>query len=245
MSFAAEERRLLRVYRLRDNGVHGTGANQQSDTLLRADQVFLAQTFEREILLLLSEERRCDLSRMRILEVGSGKGYWLANLIKYGAVPENVFGVDLSPDRIAYARKRLPAEVTLICRNGAALGFADASFDLVFQVLVFTSILEDDLKREVAAEICRVVKPDGLIVWCDFRVNNPRNPDVRGIRRSEIRQLFTNCDIVFKRVLLAPPIARLVIPHSRLAGELLERLPFLRTHYLAAIRPKGSLPPSA
>ena len=37
-------------------------------------------------------------------------------------------------------------------------------------------------------------------------MDNPRNPNVRGIRADEIRALFPRCDISLRRVTLAPPI---------------------------------------
>ena len=41
------------------------------------------------------------------------------------------------------------------------------------------------MKQKVAAEMLRVVKPQGLILWYDFRYNNPRNSNVRGIGAAE------------------------------------------------------------
>ena len=120
--------------------------------------------------------------------------------------------------------------------NAADLRFADGSFDVVFQFTVFTSILDPDLKRKVATEMVRVLKHDGLIVWYDFHINNPSNPDVRGVKKPEIVELFLGCTVSLRRLTLAPPIARLVAPYSWITCELLEALPWLRTHYLGAIR---------
>jgi hypothetical protein len=82
----------------------------------------------------------------------------------------------------------------------------------------------------------RVVKPDGAILWYDFHVNNPRNPDVQGINNREIVRLFPNCRIDLRRITLAPPLARLLAPYSLLICYLLERLLVFNTHYLGVIR---------
>jgi len=82
----------------------------------------------------------------------------------------------------------------------------------------------------------RVLKPDGLIVWYDFHVNNPKNRDVRGVKKQEIRELFPACQIELRRATLAPPIARTLASYSWLLCYLLERIPLLCTHYLGAIR---------
>ena len=36
------------------------------------------------------------------------------------------------------------------------------------------------MKQAVAEEMLRVLKPQGLILWYDYHVNNPWNKDVRG-----------------------------------------------------------------
>ena len=82
----------------------------------------------------------------------------------------------------------------------------------------------------------RVLKPAGAIIWYDFRVDNPRNPNVRGIGAREIRSLFPGCAVRLSRVTLAPPIARAFVRLSWPLALMLESVPFLRTHYLALIR---------
>ena len=54
--------------------------------------------------------------------------------------------------------------------------------EVVLQSTVFASIVYPDLKRRVAAEMMRVVKPDGFMLWYDYHVNNPWNPEVRGVK---------------------------------------------------------------
>jgi hypothetical protein len=72
--------------------------------------------------------------------------------------------------------------------------------------------------------------------WNDFRVDNPRNRNVAGIRASEIRALFPGCTVDLHSVTLAPPLARAIVPLSWAGALMLESLPFLRTHYLGIIR---------
>jgi len=81
----------------------------------------------------------------------------------------------------------------------------------------------------------RVLEPGGVILWYDFRYDNPRNPHVRGIGAREIRSLFPGCTVRLRRVTLAPPIARRLVPFSWTVAYLVEKLPLLRTHYLGVI----------
>jgi len=92
------------------------------------------------------------------------------------------------------------------------------------------------LKRAVASEMLRVLKPGGVILWFDFRVNNPSNAQVRGVSAREIRLLFEGCEVQLAPVLLAPPLGRLIAGWSWPLAELLHCLPLLRTHYAGLIR---------
>jgi len=67
------------------------------------------------------------------------------------------------------------------CGDASRLPFKDGSFDIVMQFTVFTSILDREVKKAVATEMLRVLKADGIILWYDYHMNNPKNPDVKGI----------------------------------------------------------------
>ena len=197
--------------------------------------LFISQDRERKLLRLLKRRGFASLDTKKILDVGCGRGYWLREFGRFGARPENLIGIDLMHEDVAEGKRLSPAGIRLECGNAAHLDFADESFDLVLQFTVFTSILDPVLKQRVAAEMVRVLKSDGLIVWYDFHTNNPWNPDVRGVKKQEIIRLFPDCRIRLQRLTLAPPIARLVAPYSWLACELLQAIPWFRTHYLGAI----------
>ena len=201
------------------------------------DAAYFVSLYEREkeLLSMLSQHGVHSLKQKRILEVGCGAGIWLRAFLQWGAEPENVFGIDLLPGRIEEARQRCPRGVHLECGNATSLAFPDRSFDLVLQSTVFTSVLDCGMKQRIAAEMLRVLKPQGFVLWYDFHVNNPRNPDVRCIRKSEIRELFPHCRIHLSRTTLAPPIARLVGPYSALLYILLSGTKILCTHYLGLI----------
>jgi SAM-dependent methyltransferase len=123
--------------------------------------------------------------------------------------------------------------------NAVRLEFPEASFDLVHQSTVFSSILDADVRMQIAREMLRVLKPGGSVLWYDFFVKNPRNLDVQGMSKKEILRLFPNCDVILRRVTLAPPLARALAPRSWLLGTFLTMLRILNTHYLALVRPRG------
>ncbi len=135
------------------------------------------------------------LADAQVLEIGCGTGVWLRELIKWGARPQQVCGVDLIADRITEARRVCPTGVTLQCANATALEYQDGTFDVVMQSMLFSSVLSVEMRQRIAREMLRVVKPSGLILWYDYHLNNPRNADVRRVTRDEIRQLFAGCSL--------------------------------------------------
>jgi ubiquinone/menaquinone biosynthesis C-methylase UbiE len=169
-----------------------------------------------------------------IADIGCGAGSWLLEFAQWGADPAQMAGIDLDEGRIVRARRRLPSADL---RSGDAhhLPWPDSSFDVVSQFTMFTSILSSPMKVRTAAEMMRVLKPGGAILWYDFRFNSPGNPNVRGIEDAEIRSLFPGCGVTLQKITLAPPLARRLVPISWTAASLLEKAPFLRTHYFGII----------
>ena len=217
--------------------------------LTKIANLFLYQQRARNAVRALTAFGLLPITGKRILEVGCGTGGWLPDFELWGAKRSNLAGIDLLPERIDAARKRLGVDGLSVgdssCATGPDLRVGDASklpwstgqFDLVVQSTVFTSILDAELKAAVAAEMLRVLKPDGgAILWYDFSFDNPRNPQVRGVGRREIRRLFPGCNIWLSRSTLAPPIARHLVPRSWIVALLFEQLRALNTHYLGIIR---------
>ena len=200
--------------------------------------LFTEQQIEKALLRLLRRHQVSPLGSKKILEVGCGTGVRLRELIRYGANPENLFGVDLLPTAIEQAKKICPS-VNFRCGNADSLPFESESLDVVTQFTMFTSILAEKMKRRVASEMLRVLKPSGIILWYDYFVSKPTNLDVKGIGKREIIKLFPNCTCDFSKVTLAPPIARAVAPYSFLVCYLLEKIPVLKTHYLVVIRKRS------
>ena len=177
------------------------------------------------------------------LDVGCGAGLQLLEFETWGVRREDLAGLDLNDDRVRRARARLcssPAAggkgADIRVADAVHLPWPNATFDVVHQSVVFTSIVDADVKKAVAAEMLRVLKPGGVVTWYDFLFDNPKNASVKRVGAREIRSLFPGCTVSLKRVTLAPPIARRLVPIAWLAAVLLEQMVFLNTHYLGIIR---------
>jgi SAM-dependent methyltransferase len=199
--------------------------------------LFAIQQRQRAVLKLLRRQGWSSFQDKHILEIGCGRGGVLRELLSLGAAPETLNGTDLLEDRVAEAHQALP-HLPIACADGQNLPYASGAFDLVLQYTVFSSVLDDSIKTNLAREMLRVLRPDsGLIVWYDFWLN-PQNPHTRGIRPAEIKRLFPNCRFAFQRITLAPPITRRLIRYSWLLCALLERCSLFNSHYLIAIIPR-------
>lgn len=196
----------------------------------RPEIQFWKQSTARVLKRLLGES---DLAGKHIADIGCGDGQWLNEFQTWGAGYLN--GIDLLEERISEARQRLP-DADLHCGDARCLPWANASMDLVTQFTVFSSILDPQMRSDIANEMRRVLKPGGHIFWYDCRYSNPARA-VQGLSRDTIRTLFPNCRIRFATATLFPPLSRVVARRSQSAAAVLEALSFSRTHLAAAIRP--------
>ena len=204
-------------------------------SLFRPGELYMYQRREEEMLRLLAKHGKADLSGSHILEIGCGRGEPLLDWCRWGAVPSSLHGVDLMEASVRHARELLPA-AGLSVASGDRLPYPDRSFDVVVQFTVFTSILDGQMRRAVAAEMCRVTAAGGLILWYDFRCPNPRNPNVRAIGMRELRQLFPGWVADVRSLILLPPIARSLARVSFGLCRLIECAPPVRSHYLAVLK---------
>jgi SAM-dependent methyltransferase len=201
--------------------------------MLRPEVWQMVHERQRAMLTLFARHGVRELPALRLVEVGCGQGGNLLELLRLGFRAEHLSGIELLPDRAAEARRCLPAALVLHEGDALQAPIAEASQDLVFVATVFSSLLDDAFQQRLADAMWRWVKPGGAVLWYDFTVDNPRNPDVRGVPLARVRALFPQGRIDRLRVTLAPPIARLVCRGGAGWYSVFNAMPLLRTHLLA------------
>ncbi|HWV81058.1 MAG TPA: class I SAM-dependent methyltransferase [Hyphomicrobiaceae bacterium] len=108
-----------------------------------------------------------DQRQMRLLDLACGTGRFLrAARLAYPAM--KLSGLDLSTPYLDEARRHLKGlrSVDWIAANAEAIPLADASQDIVTTVFLFHE-LPPEVRRRVAREMSRVLKPGGLLVFID------------------------------------------------------------------------------
>ena len=226
MSTEQEVQRLQQVYR----GYREQGLGQTQWAESNPGNAAIACARDSRLRTALEASGFFPLAGKRILDVGCGGGGILSGYQNWGARPDNLFGVDLMAQRIEDARRDHP-EMHFQTANAEQLPFELGYFDLVLLYTVFTSVLDDRMASNMAAEVARVLKPGGAVVWYDFRFNNPRNSNVRGLGCDAIARLFPDFKLKLTTVTLLPPLARRMGRLTRVLYPVLVALPFLRTHY--------------
>ena len=105
----------------------------------------------------------------RALEVGCGTGIFLEAAATTGA---SIVALDLSADLLAQARARVAAagKVRLSLGNAEQMPFRDGSFDAAYG----SSILHHLNIDNALAEVFRVLRPGGRIVFTEPNILNPQ-----------------------------------------------------------------------
>ena len=194
----------------------------------------MMETRKNEVSKLLKQTGKFPLTGLEILDLGCGRGDWLADFCEWGAEEKKLHGIEILPDRLEEAVKRFPT-ADLRLGSGSDLPWPSGFFDIILQSTVFSSILDPKLKEYLAEEMFRVLKSGGFVLWYDFIVNNPWNLHVRGIKVTEIKNMFPGAEFNFKKTTLAPPITRALAGFSQGLCGFLQNAGFLNTHLLAVI----------
>ncbi len=171
----------------------------------------------------------------RMLDVGCGYGGHLISMQRFGVEPENLFGIDMDEDRVESARRRYPL-LNLTVGDARRLPYPDGHFDIVTQNVCFSSILDEEVRRDVAREMMRTLKPGGLIIWYDFRYDNPRNSRVRGVDDRRLRSYVPGMRAQVRSIILFPWLARgMASPAWTPLFHLAYAVRPLRTHLFAVL----------
>lgn len=120
------------------------------------------QRVVRQLLAMLAT--KLQSAPQRILDIGCGTGHLLSELAaRYPQAA--LYGLDLAPNMVHLAAKRLAKAATLVQGDAEQLPFDDASFDLVVSSSTFQWLEQCD---RCFGEVRRVLVPGGLFCFALF-----------------------------------------------------------------------------
>ena len=114
------------------------------------------------------------LAGCTLLEVGASTGYNVPAWRQLGFRE-----ITLNDIRSAPLAEAARWGVTTVGGDVATLNMPP--FNVIYAGLVFSSILQDVDRRDVADGLWRLTRVDGMIIIYDFTWNNPANRDVRKV----------------------------------------------------------------
>ena len=108
-----------------------------------------------------------DVTKSRVLDVGSGTGFYIDTWRRLGA--KDVVGLDLTDAAVDNLRRSFP-ETTFVRHDiteGTA-GLATETFDIVSCMDVMFHVVEDARFLSALTNISTVLAPGGSFIWSDF-----------------------------------------------------------------------------
>ena len=173
-----------------------------------------------------------------ILDLGCGDGSLAADTRRANTA-QRWIGVDLRPDAVDVARARFP-DFTFLVASADSVPLDSGSVDAIVARVLFSSLPSVRLEAAVAAEIGRLLRPGGWLVWLDLRYANPTNSAVHGLSAGRLARLFPGWRRELRSAGLLPPLARRLGPTTPIAYPALASLPLLRSHLVGRLqRPEG------
>ena len=132
---------------------------------------FFASAY-REILAYQTEllDYGCRADKIQnILEMGMGMGRLIIHYFPFSA---NLYGCDVTPEAVAWTRSKLGHRVRIEqTAPEPPLPYAGGMFDFVYANSVFTHV-PCSLVDRWAAELCRIVKPGGMVIFSVLDANH-------------------------------------------------------------------------
>ncbi|MCL1915464.1 MAG: methyltransferase domain-containing protein [Desulfovibrionaceae bacterium] len=194
---------------------------------------------------------------MRALEIGCGTGLFTEMFSKYGA---HILAVDLSPDLLSAARqKNVPAgQVEFL-----EAPFEDCDAQSPFDAIIGSSILHHLDCGKSFAKMYQLLKPGGVISFCEPNMLNPQiwftlrfrrffpniSPDETAFYRKSLYIILQKVGFIKIRITpfdwLHPQVPEKLIPLVKKVENFIEKLPgvkeFAGSLWLTAQRPNDKI----
>jgi len=114
--------------------------------------------------------------------------------------------------------------------------FDDGTFDVTAAITLFSSLPSSRMESAVAAEISRVTRSRGYLLWYDIRYPNPWNASVHAVPSGRIHELFPGWTGELRSSTLLPPVARRLARSTPVLYPVLHALRPFRSHLIGRLQ---------
>ncbi|MEK7434440.1 MAG: class I SAM-dependent methyltransferase [Cyanobacteriota bacterium] len=202
---------------------------------LNPSNYYILSSREKMLNHFLNKYYQRTLPTIKIIDIGFGNGFDIFNLVKYGATVRNIYGTEIIKERYEKVKYAL-TDTNLRMVENFILPYPNGLFDLVIQSTVLSSIQHEESRKKLASEMLRLLKKGGKVFSYDMRYPNPFNKDTLAIDKKELKNLFEGGKFLdIKATTFNPVLTRKIAPSSILLCQMLEKFPFLSSHYYSVI----------
>jgi SAM-dependent methyltransferase len=185
------EQRLAEDWTLRGVGFRRMGSRFNEWAYRRRGERFAA----------LVDDVLPERSSTRVLDVGSGTGFYLDAWRQLGA--KQIVGLDLTEAAVGRLRDQFPDLEIVLGDISDGAGLAPESFDVVSAMDVMFHIVDNDRFGAALSSIASVLRPGGLFIWSDLFLHTAEivqeHIAVRSLYRVEAMVDAAGFDIVERR----------------------------------------------
>ena len=126
---------------------------------------------------------------MKVADIGAGTGYIARRMVKQVGQAGVVMAVDVQPEMIrmlsAMAKRKKLANIRPVLSTATDVRLKPASIDLAIMVDVYHEL---EHPYELLASIVRALKPDGRVVFVEYKAEDPSIP-IKPLHKMSVEQV--------------------------------------------------------
>lgn len=170
----------------------------------------------------LSHYAQDELKSSHVLDIGCGDGRWLRKLTEWGALPEQLTGIDISKPMLESAESLSAPGIRFIHAFPDELPMEEGKFNLILMFGFLVHVLDESLRIRIGQEMLRLLSKDGILITANLLKGAERELEpylaytTKGLSADDLTEIFPDCQIDFEEL---PPYGLAVIRKNSFSGK--------------------------